>query len=105
MQGYCEPFIFSDLTKKMVFIGGPRQVGKTTLSKALCHGQFSTHTYLTWDKDEDRRAIRHKEWLADNSLIIFDELHKFPYWKTWIKGPYDTKPPHQQYSLLQVPRV
>ena len=40
MKRYCESFIYQDLSKKMVFIGGPRQVGKTTLSKAFCHDQF-----------------------------------------------------------------
>jgi predicted AAA+ superfamily ATPase len=29
---YIVDFIVSDLRKKMVFIGGPRQVGKTTLA-------------------------------------------------------------------------
>lgn len=59
----------------MVFISGPRQVGKTTLSKNLCHGIFKNGIYLNWDLDEDRRAILHKEWPRESPLIIFDELH------------------------------
>ena len=34
-ERYLEPFIATDLKKKMVFLGGPRQVGKTTLSKQI----------------------------------------------------------------------
>lgn len=41
----------------MVFIGGPRQVDKTTLSKALCHDQFAQGKYFNWDSDEDRREV------------------------------------------------
>lgn len=105
MNRYCEPFIYEDLIRKMVFIGGPRQVGKTTLSKALCHGQFSKSSYFTWDKDEDRKAILQKHWLRDDALIIFDELHKYLRWKTWIKGVYDTRPPHQQYLVTGSARL
>lgn len=105
MKRYCEPFIYQDLMKKMVFIGGPRQVGKTTLSKALCHGQFSKGIYFNWDNDEDRRAMLRKEWLADSPLVIFDELHKYPRWKQWIKGIYDTKPKNQQYVVTGSARL
>lgn len=105
MQRYCEPFIYQDLTKKMVFIGGPRQVGKTTLSKAFCYGKFANGVYLNWDKDEDRRAILHKEWPSHASLVIFDELHKYPRWKQWIKGVFDTKPPEQEYLVTGSARL
>lgn len=105
MQRYCDPFIYEDLAKKMVFIGGPRQVGKTTLSKALCRGKFVKNTYLNWDHDEDRRAILNKQWLSENALIIFDELHKYPRWKSWIKGIVDTKPPQQQYLVTGSARL
>ncbi len=105
MKRYCEPHIYQDITKKMVFIGGPRQVGKTTLSKALCHDQFAKGIYLNWDNDEDRRAILKKQWLADSPLIIFDELHKYPRWKQWIKGVYDTKPSHQTYLVTGSARL
>jgi len=105
VRRYCESFIFQDLTKKMVFLGGPRQVGKTTLSKALCHNQFSDGVYFNWDNDEDRRAVLHKQWLKESSLIIFDELHKYPHWKQWIKGIYDTKPDNQEYLVTGSARL
>lgn len=105
MRRYCESYIYQDLTKKMVFIGGPRQVGKTTLSKALCHGQFANGAYYNWDNDADRQAILKKEWLTDCPLIIFDELHKYPRWKQWIKGVYDTRPSNQEYLVTGSARM
>ncbi len=105
MKRYCESYIYQDLTKKMVFIGGPRQVGKTTLSKALCHGQFERSQYFNWDKEEDRQAILKSQWLSENNLIIFDELHKYPRWKSWIKGIYDTRPTDQHYLVTGSARL
>lgn len=81
----------------MVFIGGPRQVGKTTLSRGL---SLPDVIYLSWGVDEDRDAILKKKWRNESaSLVIFNELHKYPRWKQWIKGVYDSKPPHQQYLV------
>ena len=53
MKRYCDKFIEKDLLKKMVFLGGPRQVGKTTLSKQLLTGKWAHGGYLNWDIDED----------------------------------------------------
>ncbi len=75
----------------MVFIGGPRQVGKTTLAKDILKRNYSSGVYFNWDLDEDRRDILSKKWKNDSGLVVFDELHKFPKWKNWIKGIYDTK--------------
>lgn len=105
MKRYCEPFIYQDLKKKMVFLGGPRQVGKTTLSKALCKDYFAGGVYLNWDNDEDRKAIVKKQWPSDSPLIIFDELHKNPRWKQWIKGVYDTRPSDQEYMVTGSARL
>ena len=105
MSRYCEKFILKDLKKKMVFIGGPRQVGKTTLSKALIKAISGPSQYFNWDVDEDRKAIRNKLWATNNQLIIFDELHKYPKWKNWIKGVYDSKPSHQQYIVTGSARL
>ena len=34
---YIEKNVSDDLERKMVFVGGPRQTGKTTMAKQLCH--------------------------------------------------------------------
>lgn len=99
MNRYLTPYILDDLQKKMVFIGGPRQVGKTTLSKSLCQNDYADCEYFNWDAIEDRRAILKKHWRSDSPLVIFDELHKYPRWKQWIKGVYDTKSDNQQYLV------
>lgn len=105
MQRLYEKFIIDDLDKKMVFIGGPRQVGKTTLSKLLCKSAFPNGEYLNWDVEKDRRAIREQHWNLNSPLVIFDELHKYPRWKQWIKGVYDSKPKGQQYLVTGSARL
>lgn len=81
--------VLEDLSKKMVFIGGPRQVGKTTLAKYILAKKFEKGAYFNWDFDEDRQNILKNKWSDDDKLIVFDELHKLPKWKSWIKGIYD----------------
>lgn len=91
---YGAPYILKDLQKKMVFIGGPRQVGKTTLAQTILQ-QYTEQklggAYFNWDDDENRRAILKKQWSDEQKLVIFDEIHKFPKWKNWVKGTYDTQ--------------
>lgn len=95
---YITPHVLEDLKKKMVFVGGPRQVGKTTLAKAVISDNYPDGRYFNWDYDEDRQDILQKKWSLDNNLLVFDELHKFPRWKTWIKGIYDVS--HKMHSFL-----
>jgi len=82
----------------MVFVGGPRQVGKTTLAKAILSSNYPSGRYLNWDFDDDRQDILQKKWSSDQKLLVFDELHKFPRWKTWVKGIYDVS--HESHSFL-----
>ncbi len=89
--------IQDDLQKKMVFIGGPRQVGKTTLARYLL-AQSGQGRYFNWDYDDDRQAILQKKWSSDDKLLIFDELHKYPRWKSWVKGLYDVA--GEQHQIL-----
>ncbi len=105
MQRYLYPFIIKDLEKKMVFIGGARQVGKTTLSRALFDHYPTPCEYFNWDADEDRQAILKKQWMAQTPLVVFDELHKYRRWKSWIKGVYDIKPLDQQYLVTGSARL
>ena len=83
--------ILKDLTKKIVFIVGPRQVGKTWLALEIGK-QFKNKTYLNYDSFEDRQIIKNESWLQSTELLILDELHKMPGWKNYLKGVYDTKP-------------
>ncbi len=82
--------ILHDLTKKMVFIVGPRQVGKTWLSKKISK-EYKNSIYLNYDNFEHREIIKKQSWSSDVDLIIFDEIHKMPNWKNYLKGVYDTK--------------
>src|SRR5260370_29990690 len=94
---YLKPWIVRDLAKKMVFVGGARQCGKTTLAKSIL--AESSGRYFNWDNEAHRRALRAQAWSADDALVVFDELHKLPKWKTWIKGVYDTKEGAQTYLV------
>lgn len=73
----------------MVLLSGPRQVGKTWLSKALFPSESTT--YLNFDRSSDRRIIVSETWNRDSELVIFDEIHKMRGWKSWAKGIYDTE--------------
>jgi len=86
--------ILKDLKKKMVFLVGPRQVGKTYLSKEIME-KFSDTVYLNYDQPKDRKIITEQSWLPRTKALILDEIHKMPNWKTYIKGVYDTKPAEQ----------
>jgi len=85
--------IVKDLAKKMVFIVGPRQAGKTWLAKEIA-AAFSNAVYLNYDSLEDRRIIHDEAWLSSTKLLVLDEIHKMNGWKNYIKGVFDTKPPH-----------
>lgn len=84
---YLESQVEADLGKKMVFVAGPRQVGKTTLAKSLPDAESG---YLNWDSAADRRRMLAGE-LPDAPLWVFDELHKYRSWRNWLKGLWDTR--------------
>ena len=84
---YLVPQLRHDLLKKMVFVAGPRQVGKTTLAKGLPGGAAG---YLNWDVADDRERILRRE-LPPTALWIFDELHKYRSWRNYLKGLFDSR--------------
>lgn len=86
---YLTPYVLEDLKEKMVFVGGPRQVGKTTLCRNLIASCFSNHSYYNWDNRADRKAVISALWPGDSDILIFDEIHKYRQWKGFIKGEYD----------------
>ena len=89
---YLVPQIKYDLTKKMVFVAGARQVGKTTLARAL---PGLGNGYLNWDITEDRSRLLAGE-LPTSKLWVFDEIHKYRRWRNYLKGVYDGRRPGQR---------
>ena len=87
MKRYLTNYILDDLKKKVVLLTGPRQSGKTTLSKMLSNN----FDYLNFDNPEHRLGLIERSWDRSKDLIIFDELHKLKNWKSWLKGIYDTE--------------
>ncbi len=85
--------------RQMLFLVGPRQVGKTTTSLEVSSLQ-SRHFYLNWDVQKDRQQImKGPDTVAEllqldrlspgKAVVVFDELHKHRKWKTFIKGFFD----------------
>lgn len=88
-ERYLKKQAFQDLEKKMVIIGGPRQVGKTTLAKDILGNRSG---YLNWDIAEHREAILRREYPVSD-LLVFDEIHKYKSWRNYLKGLFDGKDP------------
>lgn len=74
----------------MVFVGGPRQVGKTSLARIIA-AEANAPAYFNWDNPSHRKAILGGEWKPETDLLVFDELHKHSKWKPLIKGIWDTR--------------
>lgn len=85
--------------RQMVFLSGPRQVGKTTASKEAAL-ESPSHSYFNWDDEEHRRWFMegsasiaeqaHLEELhATRPILVFDEIHKYRFWKRFLKGFFD----------------
>ena len=92
VQRYLQNSIAGDaLTDmKMAFISGPRQVGKTCLAKRCI---VSGANYFNWDATEFKQIWIRSPLKAiegvDSGPVVFDELHKYPHWKSSLKGLYD----------------
>jgi predicted AAA+ superfamily ATPase len=85
--------------RQMLFLMGPRQVGKTTTSLEVSES-VSSHFYFNWDNPAHRLLIvdgpdavarqMHLDQLqASSPRVVFDEIHKFPKWKDFLKGFFD----------------
>ncbi len=107
MARYLEPYIFEFLKEKMVLLGGPRQVGKTTLALHFLESNATkypehlydvnatkyneTHPgYLNWDNPIIPPQLTKAQLPPGQPLLVLDEIHKYLKWRNLIKGLYDT---------------
>lgn len=84
--------------KKMAFISGPRQSGKTTLAHLLSD-LFDGSSYCNWDDFEFKKIwAKNPNSLIERmnldehgkeQLLILDEIHKEKSWKGKLKGFFD----------------
>ena len=102
---YLKGEIQNFLQSKMVFIGGPRQVGKTTLGLSfLKPAKTSNPAYLNWDDLESKKKIRKGE-LPPETIVVLDEIHKFRGWRNLVKGFYDNKKEIQKFIVTGSARL
>lgn len=98
-----------DQHRQMLFLVGPRQVGKTTTSLEVSR-PYKKHFYFNWDAQEDRlkivegpesvaKAMRLDTIQDSMPVVVFDELHKYGKWKIFLKGFFD-KYSHKAHILV-----
>lgn len=96
---YLSPIIKEVLTRKMVFIGGPRQVGKTTMSLQFLNPSTPKNPqYMNWDRTADRKLILNDQIPLQKKLTILDEIHKYKNWRNLMKGLYDKH--HEDHQFI-----
>ena len=100
-ERYLHPQVVADLNRKMVFLGGPRQTGKTSMAKMILGKSLG---YLSWDDADDRDRILKRE-LPPSELWVFDEIHKFRSWRNYLKGLYDKKKSAQKILVTGSARL
>lgn len=106
-QRYLSNHIKEVLQKKMIFVGGARQVGKTTLAlQFLNPSSIQNPGYLNWDRNSDKILILKDQFpLQNNKIIILDELHKYSKWRNLIKGLYDKYYEYNQFIVTGSARL
>ncbi|OFZ22064.1 MAG: hypothetical protein A2202_00880 [Bdellovibrionales bacterium RIFOXYA1_FULL_36_14] len=90
---YLNNLIITDAiaAKKIAFVTGPRQVGKTTLCKQILEKLKASDSYYNWD-DQDFRLVwiqSPKNLIEKKDIVVFDEIHKDRKWKNKLKGLFD----------------
>jgi len=106
MERYLKAAVLEDLQEKMVFLGGPRQVGKTTFALGLLDGGSEKHpAYMSWDDLAAKRSLIQGALPSNEKLIILDEIHKYKGWRNLVKGFYDTNKSERRFLITGSARL
>ena len=102
MERLVEKYIFDPEMNagKMIFLTGPRQVGKTTFARNWLAGQDAGDLYFNWDDPAVAGEYKRNPLFFTNIIddrfdkkplpLVFDEIHKQKNWRNILKGIYDT---------------
>jgi predicted AAA+ superfamily ATPase len=94
--------------RQMRFITGPRQSGKTTLSKMKLQQAGTENLYYLWDLRETRDRYKANELFFtqdkppqkdEKAWVCFDEIHKISQWKNMLKGIFDGTEDFYQFII------
>lgn len=92
--------------RQMIFLVGPRQVGKTTLAKQLIPRIIDGVNYFNWDLAKHRTILTRQVFPgklelsgAGQEIIVFDEIHKYHRWKNALKGLFDKYEPEAHWIV------
>ena len=73
MKRYVEQAVYKDIKKKLVILTGPRQVGKTYMSRQLM-SYYQNPLYLHWDIPDHRVRLQKQDWYDLHDLVVMDEI-------------------------------
>lgn len=90
--------LWRELTRhpRMVFLAGPRRVGKTTLGHRIGEA-YPNRVYLNWEDPAERaRLIRHPRFFEESErvdestpLVFLDEFNRYRGWRRFLKSAFD----------------
>lgn len=90
----------------MVFLVGPRQVGKTTLARSLISNPKDGLNYFNWDVAAHRKILSTQIFSGkldmsgeEKNVVVFDEIHKYGRWKNALKGLFDKYEPNTKWIV------
>lgn len=97
---WVEDYAFDEnlIGRHMVFLAGPRQVGKTRLAKNWLEKKGCSSLYFNWDDVSTRKGYATNNRFFESPArslgirdpwIVFDEIHKRNRWRDILKGVYD----------------
>lgn len=99
---------------KMIFLFGPRQVGKTTFVKNVLKERQEEYLYFDWDDPYVKKEyLKNSHFLEphiakvkrERPFVVFDEIHKHKNWKNIIKGLYDIYQNKAQFIITGSARL
>lgn len=91
--------------RQMIFLVGPRQVGKTTLAKQFLKPVQEAFNYFNWDIVSQRKILTTQifpgkmRFTSKQNPLVLDEIHKYRRWKNTLKGLFDQYEPATQWII------